>query len=43
MSAHLAQGWTPDQIERKAQAERGLCVVANMRKKNGRQPGMLMN
>jgi hypothetical protein len=29
--AFLAQGWTPDQLERKAQAEAGKCVVANMR------------
>src|SRR5215472_2865329 len=35
--AHLSQGWTPDQIERRTQAERGLCVVANMRKQNNRQ------
>jgi hypothetical protein len=29
--AFLAQGWTPDQLARKAQAETGQCVVANMR------------
>lgn len=29
--AFLAQGWTPDQLDRKAQAENGECVVANMR------------
>lgn len=35
--AHLAQGWTPDQADRKARAERGECVVANLREVNGRQ------
>jgi len=29
--ALLAQGWTSDQRDRKAQAEAGLCVVANIR------------
>jgi hypothetical protein len=29
--AQLAQGWTPDQLVRKAEAESGLCVVVNMR------------
>jgi hypothetical protein len=29
--AFLAQGWTPDQLDRKARAENGECVVANMR------------
>jgi hypothetical protein len=29
--AFLAQGWTPDQLNRKAQAEAGGCVVANIR------------
>ena len=29
--AFLSQGWTPDQLDRKAAAEAGECVVANMR------------
>jgi hypothetical protein len=29
--AFLAQGWTQDQLDRKAAAEAGKCVVANMR------------
>jgi hypothetical protein len=33
VKAYLAQGWTPDQAERKAQAEQGICVVANMHDK----------
>jgi hypothetical protein len=28
----VADAWTPDQLEHKAQAERGQCVVANVRK-----------
>jgi hypothetical protein len=28
----VADAWTPDQLERRAQAERGQCVVANERK-----------
>lgn len=35
--AFLSQGWTPDQLERKAQAEAGACVVANIRETNGRR------
>jgi hypothetical protein len=31
VKAHLSQGWTPDQLDRKARAEAGGCVVANMR------------
>jgi len=31
--AHLAQGWTIDQSERKKLAEEGFCVVANMKDK----------
>lgn len=33
IKSHLAQGWTPDQAERKALIERGVCVVANMHDK----------
>jgi hypothetical protein len=29
--AQLSQGWTPDQLDRKARAEIGECVVANIR------------
>jgi hypothetical protein len=35
--AHLSQGWTPTQIERKSAAEAGQCVVANMREQDGQQ------
>jgi hypothetical protein len=36
--AFLAQGWTQDQLDRKARAEAGECVVANMRQRtNGRR------
>jgi hypothetical protein len=28
----VGDAWTPDQLERRAQAERGQCVVANVRK-----------
>jgi hypothetical protein len=31
LKASLAQDWTPDQLARKARAEAGECVVANMR------------
>jgi hypothetical protein len=37
VKAQLAQGWTPDQLDRKARAERGECVVANFREDNGRR------
>ena len=33
VKSHLAQGWTQDQAERKAQVENGVCVVATMRDK----------
>jgi hypothetical protein len=29
--------WTPDQLDRRACAERGECIVANFRKNNGRR------
>lgn len=32
-----SQDWTPDQIDRKAKAEAGLCVVANIRKNSSGQ------
>jgi hypothetical protein len=37
VKAYLAQGWTADQRARKENAERGLCVVTNMREENGRR------
>lgn len=38
VKAYLAQGWTPDQLDRKARAEAGECVVANIHEdKDGRR------
>jgi hypothetical protein len=37
VKALLAQGWTADQLDRKARAQAGQCVVANIREENGRR------
>jgi hypothetical protein len=37
VKAQLSQGWNADQLDRKARALEGQCVVANMREEDGRQ------
>lgn len=37
VKAQLAQGWTEDQLDRRGRAEKGECVVANIREEDGRR------